>query len=285
MKLPQWPAKSVGALAALFRPLQDLDIYVEDERSEAFYSELVRRAAPANIRIKRVFPMNGRSNVLTAASQHDFTKHNALFLIDGDFEWVRGESPPTIPGVYRLEMYCVENLLICEHAVTQLLMECEACSEADAKMALGFVDWCTGASPLIELFIVWAVLNKVKPERATTSIGVQKFLAGKPSVRLDDVKVSKEVADAVAFLSKHLDGLPLYKTTKRRVKALPQPLDVVSGKDFMLPMLDLHLRGKTKEKCSRKSLKFRLARCISLNRLSGLQGAILKAAKGKNKHW
>src|ERR1017187_592430 len=107
-----WSRRAKVALSYLFRPLQDVDIYVENINDEVFYSELIRRIAPSHIRVVRVFPKGGRQAVLEAAQHHDFQQRRALFLVDGDFEWVRDERPPAAHGVYRVEAYCIENLLI-----------------------------------------------------------------------------------------------------------------------------------------------------------------------------
>jgi hypothetical protein len=133
---PQWPARAIGAITSLFRPLQDIDVYVEDQGSEAFYRELLRRVLPSDVRVERVLPLNGRQNVIAAAMRHDFTNRPALFIVDGDFEWVRGEPAP-----------------------------------ATAK-ELRFGQWVAGLSAFLRLFAAWAVLNKVDPDVPTVSIGI-----------------------------------------------------------------------------------------------------------------
>ena len=40
---PRFPQRALRSKAVLYRPLQDIDFYVEDEDSEAFYTELLRR--------------------------------------------------------------------------------------------------------------------------------------------------------------------------------------------------------------------------------------------------
>lgn len=282
---PKWPARALGAIVALFRPLQDIDVYVEDEGSEAFYSALIRRIAPEGVRVQRVFPLQGRLKVLDGAKTHDFTSRPALFVVDGDYEWVRGEPPPSSPGVYRLDAYCVENLLVCENAATQFLMECEACDEATARTKLDFSAWAKGLSCLVELFAAWAVLNKLAPATATVSTGLSPFLVAKTgATSVDPALVGAAHSSAVCTVSAQTGGSELLSAVQGRVAGLAFPLDAASGKDFVLLALRFHIRAKTKEKFSLNSLKFRLARLVAPSRFAGLGQALLRAASANHVH-
>ena len=156
----EWPKRARAALALLFRPLQDIDVYVEDTGDEVFYSELFRRIAPAGVKIVRVFCAGGRPAVVDRARNHDFTSRVALFVIEGDFEWVRGEAPPDLRGVHRIDAYCVENLLIHERAAVELVIEEAAATEEEARSLFNFGAWITDvSSSLVELFVWFAVLS------------------------------------------------------------------------------------------------------------------------------
>jgi hypothetical protein len=282
---PKWPSKTVGAIAALFRTLQDVDVYVEDKESEGFYAELLKVACSGTIRIARVLPLEGRKQVIEAAKAHDFSKRPALFLVDGDFEWVRDEPAPQVPGVYRLDAYCVENLLLCNHAATQYLMECEACDETRACVLADFDAWQESVLPLVDLFAAWAALNRVHGHTPTVSTGIGQFLESKPVTSLDAGKVESAVQAALSRLAQERGGLELLGRVRSRIAGLERPLDCVSGKDFLLPALDFHIRLKTKEKSSRAALRFRLARHASVARLNGLDAALTRAARNVNAHW
>ena len=80
-----WPKKATQALRVLFAPLQDVDIYVEDSDYEAFYPTLLRRIVPEHVRIRRVFPLDGRDNLLREAPSIKLKEPQALFIVDGDF--------------------------------------------------------------------------------------------------------------------------------------------------------------------------------------------------------
>ena len=282
-----WPSAAKAALAYLYRPLQDLDIYVEDAQEGVFYAELFKRIAPRNIRVARVLPAGNRAAVISKAKSHDFAKRRALFVIDGDLEWVRGDQAPVPHLVYRLDAYCIENLLVHESAAVQIVVEEAVMSEGDAKAKLDFQGWVTSVSQsLVDLFIAFAVLNAANPAEPTVSLGIGKILTASQKgtcARLDPVKVEGLIAEIKqktiqAVGAQRADQL--HVAIRSRVQALSSPTDAVSGKDFLLPLFEFHLWGCTGTKTRRSSLRLRLARYCALERFAGLSKAMTESLRG-----
>jgi hypothetical protein len=283
----KWPRQARDALAFLFRPLQDIDVYVEDVRDEVFYSELFRRIAPKNVRIARVFPVGNRLSVIERARAHDFGSRNALFVIDGDFEWVRGEPMPAARGLYRLDAYCIENLLIQEAAAVQVVVEDAAIKEEEARAKLRFQDWLGEISnPLIGLFVSFAALNSVNPDEPTVAIGIGKIItptrAGKLP-KLDSEKLSRlhdkidHIADDVAGTERAAE---IRAAIRARADMLEIPVDVVSGKDFLLPLFEYRLWSCIPTKTRRSALRIRLARHCKVTRFTELIRALDEGSRG-----
>ena len=109
----RWPKRARAAIRKLFEPLQPIDVYVEDTNDEVFYRALLNRVLDGRVHIARVFGLGGRQAVVEAAANHDHFERRALFIVDGDLEWVRGLPAPKIPYLHRHEAYCIENLLFC----------------------------------------------------------------------------------------------------------------------------------------------------------------------------
>jgi hypothetical protein len=286
-KIPSWSQRARQAIVGLFSPLQDIDVYVEDHNDEPFYSELLRRIAPANVRIARVFAAGGREAVVARGAAHDHTQRRALFLIDGDFEWVLGKPSPSINALYRLDAYCIENLIIAESALVQIAMEDLAVDELEARRRLDFSSWAQSAkSSLLNLFVVFAAMNKLDSTQATVSRGIGELLT-QSRRRHPPVIDTKKVAGVARLL---LDSLvaslgrdavdSVIEAVSNRAAGLPRPLDIISGKDFLLPLLEFHLRHCADTKCERRSLRFRMARHADLERFAGLTRALESAARG-----
>jgi hypothetical protein len=280
-----WPKRASRALARLFEPLQPLDVFVEDTGSEVFYKELFMRAAP-RIHIERVIPLGGRQEVLDAVANHDFSRRRALFLVDGDFEWVRDDPPPKHSAVYRLDAYCVENVLISETGAAEILSEAMVVSVDDAKKCLQFQTWRRAmAETLVPLFAAYAVLNAVDATHPTTARGIGSLLTNfRYGPSLDKTKVAAEIARIEQLL--RAAGIAETEIQARRglvearAVAMNEPSDVVSGKDFIMPLLEFEIRRHAP--CPlprRRSICLRLAKSCDQNRLRQLAVALEAAAR------
>jgi hypothetical protein len=282
----KWPRRARAALTYLFRPLQDIDVFVEDIGDEVFYNELFGRIAPSSVRIVRVFPVGSRTAVIERARTHDSQGRPALFVVDGDFEWVRNEPPLIIPGLYRLDAYCIENLLIHEEVAIQLVIEECAVTASVAKTSFDFNTWVADiCGSLVDLFVWFAVLNVLDAQEPTVGLGVGKIITtptkkGLPI--LDHLKVetlrrkieTKAVGVAGADVAQEL-----HRKISTRITALRRPIDAVSGKDFLLPLFEFRLWRCTPGKTRRHSLRIRLARHCDPALLSGVTSALDRAMR------
>jgi len=283
-----WPQKSLKALVKLFEPLQDIDVYVEDTKDENFYTHLLKRVAGSEVRIARVFAPDqrgGRDTVIAAAKAHDHSKRRALFLIDGDLGFSRGDPPlDGIRGLHRLDAYCIENFLFCSRAAAIILMEEAMLSEQEAEKKLDFASWNLRIqNPLIRLFSAFSLINAVMPSHATVSVGVGVYChqMGK-TTELSAEKVDAAVA-VINALAANVVSEPIIAKRFEEIYAhatqLLNSMAVVSGKDFLLPLLAFHL-SSLGCKVSKDRLRFRLALHCETRRLSSLLHAMRATAGG-----
>jgi hypothetical protein len=275
------------AIAGLFAPLQDIDVYVEDHNDEPFYSELLRRIATKGFRVVRVFAVGNRNTVIDRGKAHNHGQRRALFLIDGDFEWVLDRPAPTVRALHRLDAYCIENLIATEAALIQIVMEDRAVDEDEARRCLGFSTWLNSISkPLLDLFVVFAVVHELDPTKATVSRGIGEILVQSRKHHPPVVDAGKVATVTQSLLSDLIMKCGQAKvdevttTVLSRINGLARPLDVVSGKDYIIPLLEFHLRECAGTKCGRRSLRFRMARHASLTRFAELTRALDAAARG-----
>lgn len=283
----RWPARANAAVRALFQPLQDIDVYVEDQDDEVFYRALLQRLSGSKIRIARVLGLGGRQAVMAAATTHPQDGRPTLFIVDGDFEWVRGDPAPAAPSLIRLDAYCIENFLVCEEAIALVVSQDAVLSPDDAKLTVGLEAWLDEISdPLIQLFAAFATSNRLNPPAATVSMGVGVLCnasrRGKPQ-ELAQAKVervtTKLLAEAAAVAGAEATR-QLYEEILARTRALSRPIDIVSGKDFLLPLVNARLQS-VGCRVSRRALRMRLASSFRTDRLLALQRAMLNlAAKG-----
>ncbi|PZU91585.1 MAG: hypothetical protein DCE90_19545 [Pseudanabaena sp.] len=279
----QWPIRARKAIAKLFAPLQDLEVYVEDDNDEVFYKTLLQRVAYP-VRIARVVSLGGRSAVINAAATHDPEASRAIFLIDGDLEWVKNEPQPPGNSLYRHDAYCIENLILCKAALTLLLTQELAVSDADAESQLCFENWISGFEDLLtELFAAYATVHRFCPTYRTVSNGVGNLCTSgerKKPPSISSIKVRKAIEDALIESERGADRNIVYSyfnSILQRIRSLPNPVDAVSGKDFLFPLLFFHL--KTLEcTLTRRSIRMRLAGSCNILRFQALRDLMIQIA-------
>lgn len=281
----RWPKRANAAIRKLFEPLQDVDVYVEDINDEAFYRCLLNSATTGSVKIARIFALGGRKPVVDAAESYDHRTRPALFIVDGDLPWVRGEHAPTVVGLHCHDAYCIENLLLCEKALSTLLSQEIVVTEDEARRRLGYQDWNQSiVAPLVELFAAFATVNHFDPTVATVSQGVAVMCVQNHSsvTELDPVKVRRARDRSIALAEVAIDAPTVsahYAGLLSRLTTMPNPLRAISGKDFLLPLIDFHLQSLGC-RIRRKSLRVRLASTGDMERFSQLANSLRLAARG-----
>lgn len=274
----RWPEKAQVAIRRLFRTLQPIDVFVEDKDDEVFYRKLLNFATENKITIHRVFGLGGRQKVIDAASAYDWSVRPALFIIDGDLPWIRGERCPKIKGLHQHSCYCVENLLLCELAIAKIISEELVLDEVEVVKRLDYNSWKNDlAMPLLELFAAYATVNLHDSSVPTVSNGVGVLCVQKnKTTALCPVKSASAAAAALSAASAKVGSSATQKTYKqirKRVDAIGDPFNVPSGKDCLLPLLNFRIQA-VGCRLKKESLRYRLAASGRRERFKGLRIAL-----------
>jgi len=283
----RWPEKALRSLSSLFRQLQNVDVFVEDENSEVFYSEFLGRLTDGKFKIVRVFPLRGRENVERACLGFQKSERPTLFIVDGDLDAVYGTAKLPRPLLFRLQTYCIENYLFCPMAATELLLECEA--KNSREQCVQKLDWeawqAADVEPFIELFAMFAVAYKYNLGEPMVQKGLAPILTNtkKGVPRIDAKKLSawkSETRTALATMLGPTQTTQEIEFVMERIAGFRSRTDAISGKAFLLPLLRFHLDSFFRLNISASSFKLRLARHCSLLPLADLKEALHSIARG-----
>jgi hypothetical protein len=176
--------------------------------------------------------------------------------------------------------------LLCERAVSTVLSQEIVVTEDEATRRLGYQQWCESiVAPLVELFAAFATVHDYDPTVPTVSQGVGVMCVkhrAPATTELDTAKVRRARDRALSAAEANADKQTVatrYEGLLARIGSMPNPLRTVSGKDFLLPLLDFHLQSLGC-RIRRKSLRVRLASSGDMDRFARLANVLSLAARG-----
>ncbi len=172
----------------------DINVYVEDEDDELFYEKLLQKLFLESTRIKRVFGVGGKDNLLNKVREH--LKHplgeKAFFIADGDFDRIRGISWPLTERLHVLEEYCIENFLFEEEAVCLVVQEEKPSKTIEQwKTIVNVYRWLEDTVNLLTpLFACFIFIQKYDRGKPNIREGVGKFISNSKNPSLDVNKIT-----------------------------------------------------------------------------------------------
>ena len=193
---------------------------------------------------------------------------------------------PNLVGLHQHDAYCVENLLLCETAITTILAQEMVITDTKAREQLGFSEWCRSiVEPMTDLFAAYATVNEFDPTIPTVGNPVGNLCThstSPPITRLDVAKVNaacnRAIGSAQAVAAPDV-VTARHSTIRARISALADPLKAVSGKDYLLPLLSFHLNSFGC-RIKKRTLRVRLADTGDRARFQRLSESLVLAARG-----
>ncbi|PNH90853.1 hypothetical protein C1M56_00955 [Vibrio diazotrophicus] len=265
----------MSSVGVLYRQLQDIEIYVEDEGSEVFYTQLFSRLLQGVAKIKKIIPLNGRLNVIEGAKNQS-NDSPKVFVIDGDLYWSSQTFEHDLDRLYVHGFYCVENVLFCYDAAAKIVQETLGNISLDeAKARLNWDEWVEDISPhLIRLFTLFSVSFKLKPAIQTTSRGFTSIITSRKGKipKLDEDKIEQQYLDVLEELRQDYTDEEIEQEIQQVMDfAEMHKIKIVSGKDFLVPLMCFKIKEACGINLTVESRNFRLASHCNLTSLEPLR--------------
>lgn len=273
--IPERSEVAKSAKSVLFEEFNDIDIYIEDTAQgyAKLYAEIFSRLFKGEYKVSNVFPLGGRRAVIEDCEkwQGNFSRPS-LYVVDGDMHIFVGDAEKCLDGLFVLPMYCIENILVDENAITEVLNEEEATKLRDqVRGEFNFSGWLAVNAPLLaELFAEYAVCFEFCPEVQTISFPVTSLVSSNKG-ELDRVKVDLRIKELRSEVVEKIGESRYIESRQKYYKQLIQCSDsilkYVSGKDYLLPLLLTRSRSIVKTKVPNLNFKIRLAMKCDIEKL------------------
>lgn len=282
-----YSVKSLGSINRFFKYRNDIDIFTEDNlEDKEFYRVLFQRLLSNSIKINDITPLGCKTNVL---EKYDLLKNDnsrrRLFIVDGDLELINNANRSDNNSLFVLKSYCIENYLIEESASAELVYLNNQVEICIIKERLAFNAWLEEIQfPLINLFINFAILRKIGG--GPKLLNAHSFLISSGNVAKLDIAEINKYADTVMSEiilkleeQNHVNPQQYYNDEKQTLftkwgNNTSTLLTIVSGKNYLLPALNFHLKSCIdggSQLFKTKSLKMALAKFCNIERLNDLK--------------
>ncbi|MFL0427817.1 DUF4435 domain-containing protein [Moraxella sp. 179-F 1C4 NHS] len=271
--IPERSFEGNFAKSVFYTEYNDIDIYVEDTKRgyEKIFKILFSRLFEGKFRVDNIFPLGGRDKVINKFKQ-EISSRPLLYVIDGDLMFLTKNDVQNTKGFFRLPCYCLENILCDVNALVNILDD-EDSNKTYIEIVKDFDynDWLVkNEEKLFELFIEYKVAKILYPELATVSFDVTYLLSCNRGV-LEENKFQQRiqfVKNSVITIA----GYSQYISTRNEVveefnNSLANKLSIVSGKDYILPLLKKRAQSSAKMNITNPSLMNRLAKNCDLTLL------------------
>lgn len=271
-------------LEAVFKTYRNtIDIYTEDTITDKeFYIQLLSRLLDnTDVKISDVHPLGCRMEVIKCCKE-DQSERPKIYIVDGDI-YLQYKEDENIPNLHILDAYCIENLLVCEEALCEVAYHWDCTKPLnDIKQKLDYHNTIQKLlNPLIDLFFSYSIQSELCGNFEL--LHINSYLKAKSSL-IDPNTITRKINEIKEAVIR--SGCPAEKYDEllnERIKNFSYSEDtlltIVSGKDFILPFFQRHIKEVLvgKESIPNRVLKFNLAKKCTLNKLARLRNDILSA--------
>jgi hypothetical protein len=272
--------ESKRLVSTFFTYRNDIDIYTEDElKDKEFYKVLFQRLLGDKININDITPLGSKKNLIQRCANEPQTERKKVFIVDGDISVIHGQNVPSLNNLFILDVYCIENILFDKNSILEFIyLHCAVKSKEEIESELNFEEWLgTYSEKLIELFLHYALVDLFGGQFTLNNL--QRFLQNNVfSVTIIEAYIESLKTDIELLTSKHNYETKYIELRQLWVNSIQSLFTIVSGKDYLIPMLLIKTQKFKKSKAlpSIEETKFLLAHTCNLNRLGKLKAHIEK---------
>lgn len=279
MRKIQYPPKSSVALGYLRSRNNEIEIYVEDTACKFVWENLIEIANVKKYKIKNINRMGGKENVINACiNDQSDKKRKRLYIVDGDLDKITGKRYKKLNFFYKIKSYCIENILVDESEILKLAkISCSDDEIGTIERKLNYNVFDENISKLKSLFLIFGIIQRNKLGIVNVSMGVTDFISHENKKAIID---GRKIFKKILLLSREIIakiGYDKYYSEISRVKKISKNIDhmnIVSGKDYIIPFLVFYFHGRIKYKNSHDVLKKYLSANCNFSKEPGLKKAI-----------
>jgi hypothetical protein len=229
-------------------------IVTEDKKEDqVFYELLLNRLSDEKIKIISVTPIGSRANVMKRSLEDKKPQVPTLYIIDGDIDLIMKE-PLESSNLIGLDRYCIENYLCCEQGLISLLITNYGNSKDHYKSGLEFRNTINNFCRYFQKIAIRYYISQQLECQAGFKKATDFFFIRSGGVfKIDKRAVDTEIQRVELLIKNKLkqQNIKAFASEMNRMireveaknpYSLNNYLKVLSGKDFVFPILERKLK-------------------------------------------
>jgi hypothetical protein len=140
--IPKYSIKDKKGASFLKRHYNDIEVFVEDKKCSNMWVNLINITLQDIAKIESVTQLGDKLTVIKECKNDNDFSYPKIYIIDGDFDFIFNSKIKN-ERLFRLNVYCVENLLFSENAFLELIFQLDSNKpKGTLKEELNFVMIC-----------------------------------------------------------------------------------------------------------------------------------------------
>jgi hypothetical protein len=276
------------AVGLLFKPYNDMTVFVEDSRLLNVHLNLVRRALPSSARLYRVFALGDRGEVI-AAALGDADPTNC-YIVDGDLLFVYGMRQRRIANVYILKCYSIENVALVGADLVEIIRDyCVSEDVAAIEKRLNLAEFSRQANRFLKkLFALYAIAHVRQVGIQTAQYSVMRMTKKGAPYCLDEALVNARCAEVEGAIRGRIGAKGLSEErakVRRSWKRRAVKWDgIISGKTYLLPLLHKRAEVLGRYRGEKDMLLARMSREVDFTVDRGLKSFLRRSYRRALNH-
>ena len=241
---------TIKGYSYLYRLYNDIEVFIEDDTCQNMWIIVINKVLEGIAKIARVFPLGGRSSVIDACKKDKDYSHPKIYIIDGDFDFIF-KKPPKLASLFRLNVYCIENLLFSENAILEVAFQSDTnTSKIELYNKINFNELANELREKFkELFINYLIIYRSGDSLKNVGINIHCFLEIKQRcIQILKKEIDNCINENNRILNQKYGSNSILKIRQDVIKTLNQKqvdiLQIISGKEYLIPYIYHFLKIK-----------------------------------------
>jgi len=268
--IPEYSLKSKLGVSYLQREWNDIEVFVEDKKCSNMWIKIINRILENIAEIQTVFQLGNKHEVIKMCEEDNDFSYPKVYIIDGDFDFIFNRSIKN-KRLFQLNVYCIENLLFSEKALLEIIFRLESNSNLSKKELKNDLNFPLICKQIKENWNEWYIFALLLKYYNMCNNGIKSVPNSTDFIIIENNKISfnkKKIKDSLNELKENIQKEICNSDFEKKlntihnilIKKKIDILQVMSGKDCLMPFIFLILQKKYRYRDKMDPLKVELAR-------------------------